>query len=67
MTGNGGFIIKHNREEFDVSILEMKMTTSRADELRISVVDMDDQVKEIVITVRDACDQMITMKYGVIE
>ena len=43
------------------------MTTSRADELRISVVDMDDQVKEIVITVCDACDQMITMKYGVIE
>ena len=50
-TGTGGFIIKHMREEYDVSLLEMRLTTTGAQELRISVVDMDDTTQEIVVTV----------------
>ena len=50
-TGTGGFIIKHMREEYDVSLLEIRLTTTGAQELRISVVDMEDTTQEIVITV----------------
>ena len=51
-TGTGGFTLKHQREENDVSLLEVRLTTTGAQELRISVVDIEDTTQEIVVTVR---------------